>query len=114
MPFDLPTESLYITKEMIANGLDQNIIHINSREENGVMGLHATIGDYSFYFGTDDDIADMDEEEFFSTYTKEDIVDMIHDTIESPMRAEDFCLYDNEWDYYHDLLLEAYESGEER
>lgn len=114
MPFDLPTESLFITKEMIESGLDQNIIQINSEEENGVMGLHATIGDYSFYFGVNEDIADMSEEEFFRTYTKEDIVDMIHDAIESPMRAEEYGLFDDEWDYYHDILLDTYELGEER
>lgn len=113
MPFNLPTESLFITKEMIENGLDQNILQINDLEENGTMGLHATIGDHSFYFGINEDIADMSEKDFFNLYSKEDIVDMIHDTIESPMRAEEYGLFNDEWDYYHDILLDGYEVEEE-
>ena len=62
-----------ISKENIRKGLDSGLISITS-DQGGCCGICCKIGDYAFYF------LDFDEdvllEEFWTKYSKEEVIDM--------------------------------------
>lgn len=93
-----------ITKEMIFKGLCNETIRIINNPNDDCIA--AQIGSYWFYF-TESENEDLSSEEYYETYTKEEITDMIYDVInDEPINGEteDDA---SEWLYYRACLLES-------
>lgn len=90
-----------ISKENIRKGLDSGLISITS-DQGGCCGICCKIGDYAFYF------LDFDEdvllEEFWTKYSKEEVITMIGDVIKNKETAEKNGLSEEEQGYYEGLL----------
>jgi len=90
-----------ISKENIRKGLDSGLISITS-DQGGCCGICCKIGDHAFYF------LDFDEdvllEEFWTKYSKEEVITMIWDVIKNKETAEKNGLSEEEQGYYEGLL----------
>ena len=93
-----------ITKAMIKNGFDNNIISIEDRCYQ-CDTLCCKIGDNSFYFvGMIDE--DLTAEEYWKSYTMDMTIDMLYEILKDIESAEDNGLDDEEWEYYKAVLTE--------
>ena len=93
-----------ITREMIKNGFENNLISIED-EYNGCISLCCRIGDEAFYFvGMED--SDLSTDEYWQSYTLEMTIDMLYDILKDIESAEENGLDEWEWYYYRDELTE--------
>lgn len=91
-----------ITKEMIKNGLEKNLISIEDSFE-GCISLCCRIGDNAFYFiGAEDE--NLTVEEYWESYTVEDTINMLYEILKDASFAEDNGIYESEYEYYVSLL----------
>lgn len=91
-----------ITREMIKNGFEKNLISIEN-EYNGCVSLCCRIGGEAFYFaGMKDE--DLTAEEFLKSYTMNEIVDMLYDILKDVESAEENGIDCTELDYYESVL----------
>ena len=91
-----------ITREMIKNGFEKNLISIED-EYNGCVSLCCRIGDEAFYFvGMED--ADLSKDEYWKSYTLDMTIDMLYDILKNVEAAEENGLDSTELDYYESVL----------
>ena len=94
-----------ITREMIRNGFERNIISIENEFE-GCINICCRIGDNAFYFvGGEDENLTVDE--YWQSYTMDMTVDMIYDIVKDIESADENGLDEGEWEYYEALLIWA-------
>lgn len=92
-----------ITKEMIRKGFERNIISIEN-EYLGCINICCRIGDNAFYFvGMEDE--DLTVEEYFKSYSMDEIIDMLYEILKNVESAEDNGLDIGEWEYYRAILM---------
>ena len=106
----LDRESELITKEMVEESFNNKIIQIRDNDEYGCMGLHCKIGSNGFYFGDDSKIVDMPIEEFWSTYSKNQAIDMIYNILKTKNSAIEYGLDEEEHEYYTNIIKEELET----
>ena len=100
-----------ITREMIKNGFENNLISIED-EYNGCISLCCRIGDEAFYFiGMED--SNLSTDEYWKSYTLDETVDMIYEVLKSPEEAELNGLDDWEIGYYESVLNKEIEIEED-
>lgn len=91
-----------ITKEMIKNGFETNIVSIED-DYAGCLGICCRIGDNAFYFvGLEDE--DLTKEEYWKLYTLDTTVDMIFEILKDVESAEENGLDEGELAYYEAVL----------
>lgn len=90
-----------ISKEMILDGLQNDVIHI-CKDPFGDF-IAAWIGDFWFYFAGEDD--ELTVEEYLEKYSLEDISQKIHSTINDEPIKGDTEEDSSEWLYYRAVLL---------
>lgn len=93
-----------ITREIIQNGLRNNIIQIINCENDG--DIAAKIGDYWFYICSNDDRS-LSVSEFMAKYTEESIIELIYAAINSPPIKGDTEDESTEWLYYLTYLIDS-------
>ena len=91
-----------ITKEMIKNGFEKEIISIEN-DYAGCLGICCRIGDNAFYF-----LGNREEpstkEEYWKMYTLDTTISMIFEILKSDESAEDNGLDFEELAYYEAVL----------
>ena len=91
-----------ITREMIKNGFEKNLISIED-EYNGCVSLCCRIGNEAFYFvGIEDSYLSTDE--YWQSYTLDMTIDMLYDILKDVESAEENGLDSTELDYYESVL----------
>ena len=91
-----------ITREMIKNGFENNLIPIEDKY-NGCVSLCCRIGNEAFYFV---DIKDsfLSTDEYWQSYTLDMTIDMLYDILKDVEAAEENGLDSTELDYYESVL----------
>lgn len=91
-----------ITREMIKNGFEKNLISIED-EYNGCVSLCCRIGDEAFYFvGMEDSYLSTDE--YWQSYTLDMTIDMLYNILKDVEAAEENGIDSMELDYYESVL----------
>ena len=91
-----------ITLDMIKAGLENNTICI-AMDEYECDGICCKIGNNAFYFlGLMDVFESIDD--YWKNYTKEQTAQLIYDAICTQDVAELTGIYEEEWDYYYNML----------
>lgn len=91
-----------ITKDMIEQGFAEGIISLEN-EYGGCTSLCCKIGDMAFYFTGEED-STLTVEEYYQTYTMEEIVDSLFAVLKDAKTAVQNGLEDYEYLYYEMLL----------
>ena len=96
-----------ITKDMVKDGYDQNLIYLDTEDENSEIGVVCHIGNYWFYFDMKANTVTPDE--YINKYSKEDIINKIYDGLEELKKGfddePDFFM--DEYAYYYYYLKES-------
>ena len=90
-----------ITKKNIIEGLNNGVINLIA-DPNMEEGTVCKIGEFWFYFGGET-AEEMNPDEFKKNIPQEDIVNEIHDTLESFRKDEDE-IFKDEYNYYDAIL----------
>ena len=93
-------------KDMIFKGLYDGTVAIISNPNDDYIACQ--IGDNWFYF-IGSEYEDLTPDEVYESFTKEDLTNMIYNTLESFKNDDDFI---DEFDYYQSILEENYQQKE--
>lgn len=93
-------------KDMIFKGLCDGTVAIISNPNDDCITCQ--IGDNWFYF-IGSEYEDLTPDEVYESFTKEDLTNMIYNTLESFKNDDDFI---DEFNYYQSILEENYQQKE--